>query len=97
MTKGVTMRIGKTDGPKEYTITPSVNDPVQLECEGSNVSWLWPTSASNNLSTIVTVDGSEHVSILSISDFHESHAGSYSCKVIGQSEVETFKVVLSMS
>ena len=81
-----TIRVGRTDDPTTpITITPTLSQPVELECDRQTTGKNWYTDG-----TIVTTTPGElatlaraGVKTLSISSFNPSHARGYTCTVNG--------------
>ena len=89
------IRVGRTDDPTTpITITPTLSQPVKLECDRSGVPKNWYTDG-----TVVTPTNGElattlgAVRTLSISSFIPSHAKGYTCSVSG-TPLSTYPVIL---
>ena len=83
------------------TVTPSINQSVELQCSGSGVVKRWYTTGSEVTPTpneISTSSGSTE--ILAFSLFTPSHAGTYTCLVSTPGDTQTkttYPVVLGES
>ena len=80
-----TLTVGRTDDPTTpITITPTLSQPVKLECDRQTAVKNWYTDG-----TVVTTTPGElatragGVRTLSISSFSPSHARGYTCTVNG--------------
>ena len=79
-----TLRVGRTDDPTTpITITPTISQPVKLECQRDSMYKQWFTDDSV---TVTPTNGEltntpGPIRTLSISSFSPSHAGTYTCKV----------------
>ena len=92
-----TIKVGRTDDPTStITITPTLSQPVKLECvRRNNIGKNWYTDG-----TIVTSTNGELATItsgvirrLSISSFSPSHAKGYTCSV-SATPLSTYPVLL---
>ena len=78
-----TLTVGRTDDPNTpITITPTLGQPVKLECERTGASKNWYTGGTTVTTTsgeLTTTSGA--IRLLSISSFSPSHAKGYTCSV----------------
>ena len=95
-----TFRVGRADDPTTpITITPSLSQPVEMECARMGVFKGWYTDG-----TVVTPTNGElttkagAIRTLSISSFNPSHAKGYTCIVTSSSlsttTLTTYPVIL---
>ena len=94
-----TIRVGRTDDPTTpITITPTLSQTVQLECERSDKMKEWFTV--DPMSRVITTRGeislrSEQDSTLYISSFNPFHGKGYTCNVYGDScSITAYPVIL---
>ena len=94
-----TIRVGRTDDPTNpITITPTLSQPIQLECERSDKMKEWFTV--DPMSRVITTRGeislrSEQDSTLYISSFNPFHGKGYTCNVYGDScSITAYPVIL---
>ena len=78
-----TIRVGRIDDPTTpITITPTLSQPVKLECERTGIFKQWYTDGTAVTTTsgdLTTTAGA--IRTLSISSFSPSHAKGYTCTV----------------
>ena len=78
-----TIRVGRADDPTTpVTITPTLSQPVKLECERNGLYKNWYTSGAIVTPTngdLATTAGTTRT--LSISSYSTSHAKGYTCSV----------------
>ena len=90
-----TIRVGRTDDPTTtITITPTLSQPVKLECERINTFKEWYTDGTTVTPTpgeLATTAGA--IRALSISSFSPSHAKGYTCSV-SATPLSTHPVIL---
>ena len=90
-----TIRVGRpTDQTTPITITPSLSQPVKLECERNSIGKNWFTDGTEVTPTngeLTTTAGA--IRTLSISSFSPSHAKGYTCSVIATT-LSTYPVIL---
>ena len=90
-----TIRVGRTDDPTTpITITPTLSEPVKLECERTIIGKNWYTDGTvvtNTNGELTTIGG--HIRTLSISSFSPSHAKGYTC-IVTSSSLSTYPVIL---
>ena len=90
-----TIRVGRTDDPTTpITITPTLSQPVKLECERTDAFKDWYTDGTKVTSTngeLITTPGA--IRTLSISSFSPSHAKGYTCTVRA-TPLSTYPVIL---
>ena len=90
-----TIRVGRTDDPTTpITITPTLSQPVKLECERKNIYKEWYTDGAVVTTTpgeLATTAG--YIRTLSISSFSPSHAKGYTCTV-SATPLSTYRVIL---
>ena len=99
--EATTIRVGNP--PSEtatITVTPTINQSVELQCDNGTRSKQWYTTGSEVAATpteISTRDGSTR--ILAFSSFTSSHAGTYTCLVSSSGDTQTkttYPVVLAI-
>ena len=91
-----TIRVGRTDDPTTpITITPTLSQPVKLECDGPDVGKNWFTSGTAVTDTPGYLSNipSTYVRTITISSFSTSHAKGYTCTV-NSNPVSTYPVTL---
>ena len=90
-----TIRVGRTDNSTTpITITPTLSQPVKLECEGTSLHKEWYTNGTTVTTTpgeLTTTPGA--IRTISISSFSPSHAKGYTCTVTSDS-LSTYPVIL---
>ena len=90
-----TIRVGRpTDPTTPLTITPSLSQPVKLECERTSIVKNWFTDGTEVTPTngeLTTTGGT--IRTLSISSFSPSHAKGYTC-IVTSSSLSTYPVIL---
>ena len=90
-----TIRVGRTDDPTTpITITPTLSQPVKLECERTSLFKDWYTDGPKVTPTngdLTTTAGA--IRTLSISSFSPSHAKGYTCTVTS-GPLSTYPVIL---
>ena len=93
-----TITVGRTDDPTTpITITPTLSQPVKLECERTSIGKNWYTDGTADGSKVTPTPGklttiSGFTRTLSISSFSPSHAKGYTCIV--SSGPRTYPVIL---
>ena len=96
-----TLTVGRTDDPTStITITPTLSQPVRLECRRSNAFKDWftgdPRSRVTPTEGEISTTGGNNRTLL-ISSFKPIHATTYSCVVDHKSTMSTvYPVVLGM-
>ena len=90
-----TIRVGRTDDPTTpITITPTLSQPVTLECERTGIGKNWFTNG-----TVVTPTNGElattpgPIRTITILSFSPSHAKGYTCSV-SATPLRTYPVIL---
>ena len=91
-----TIRVGRNGDPiTPITITPTLSQPVQLECERTDVGKNWYTADGATVSPtsgeLTTTSGTTRT--LSISSFSPSHAKGYTC-IVSATPLSTYPVKL---
>ena len=90
-----TLTVGRTDDPTTtITITPTLSQPVMLECERTNTGKNWftdGTAVTNTPGDLITTPGA--IRTLSISSFSPTHAKGYTCTV-SATPLSTYPVIL---
>ena len=90
-----TIRVGRADDPTTpITITPTLSQPVKLECERTGLFQNWYTDGTVVTTTIgdlTTTAGA--IRTLSISSFSPSHAKGYTC-IVTSGPLSTYPVIL---
>ena len=74
----LTVRVGRIGDTTDVMVTPTISQPVQMECGRSGTHKNWYSAGSLVTPTPGEVGG---VRTLSISHFSSSHAGTYTCIV----------------
>ena len=95
-----TLTVGRADDQTTpITITPSLSQPVKLECERTSIGKNWFTDGTEVTPTngeLITTAGA--IRTLSISSFNPSHAKGYTCIVTSSSlsatTLSTYPVIL---
>ena len=91
-----TIRVGRSKDPTTpITITPTLSQPVKLECARNGLYKEWYTNGTEVTPTngdLTTTSGAI-IRILSISSFSLSHAKGYTCIVTSGSH-STYPVIL---
>ena len=80
----LTVRVGRIGDTTDVTVTPTIGQPVQMECGRSGAHKNWYSAGSVVTSTpgeVTTTGGGGAVRTLSISHFSSTHAGTYTCIV----------------
>ena len=80
------------------TVTPSINQSVELHCDNGTRSKQWYTTGSQLTPTLNEI--SSKAGILAFSSFTSSHAGTYTCLASSSSDTQTkttYPVVLGES
>ena len=96
-----TLTVGRTDGPiTTITITPTLSQPVQLECERMGVPKDWftgdPRSKVESTEGEISTSGGNYRTLL-ISSFKPIHATTYNCIVDHKTNMSTvYPVVLGI-
>ena len=90
-----TIKVGRpTDPTTPITITPSLSQPVKLECERNSIAKDWYTDGTKVTPTngeLTTTPGT--IRTISISSFSPSHAKGYTCTV-SATPLSTYPVIL---
>ena len=91
-----TLTVGRTDDPTTtIIITPTLSQPLKLECERTGIGKNWYTSGTTVTPTngdLTTTSGAI-IRILSISSFSQSHAKGYTC-IVTSNPLSTYPVIL---
>ena len=80
----LTVRVGRIGDTTDVMVTPTIGQPVQMECERSSTPKNWYSAGSVVTPTpgeVATTGGGAAVRKLSISHFSSTHAGTYTCIV----------------
>ena len=80
----LTIRVGRIGDTTDVMVTPTIGQPVQMECERSGTPKNWYSAGSVVTPTpgeVATTGGGGGVRTLSISHFSSTHAGTYTCIV----------------
>ena len=91
----LTVRVGRIGDTTDVTVTPTIGQPVQMECERSGTTKNWYSAGSRVTPTqgeVATTGGGGGARTLSISRFSSSHAGTYTC-IVGPNAALTFYTV----
>ena len=90
-----TIRVGRTDDQTTpITITPTLSQPVKLECERTSLFKNWYTAGTvvtNTNGELNTTAGA--IRTITISSFSPSHAKGYTCTV-SATPLSTYPVIL---
>ena len=95
----ITVTVGRTGDPTTtITVTPTIGQSVELQCSGDDIGKRWYTTGSEVTPTqneISTAPGPTR--ILAFSSFTPSHAGTYSCEVRNNNNIDTttYPVILA--
>ena len=92
----LTVTVGRIGDTTDVMVTPTIGQPVQMECERSGTTKNWYSAGSRVTPTpgeVATAGGGGGgVRTLSISHFSSSHAGTYTC-IVGPNAALTFYTV----
>ena len=89
ISESTTITVGRTGDPTTtITLTPTIGQSVELQCNGSGVGKQWYTAGRKPISNEISIAGGPTRTLAFIS-FTPSHAGTYTCLVSSRGDTQT--------